>query len=156
MPTISVPLKGGIGIPFATIKNDPLLLIRNFPHIQSVERLGEWSFKLTSKPMAVSNFINRPQVWFVTLEIEENQVRFVRPAAASADQFYLTGKVRPLASGVASTIDLVAGISVEEQFGGLLSGTFKNMAQYSAGLMLREFEYNLHTPQFENTVQDFI
>lgn len=152
MSKINLPLDGHIDVPFQELLNDPLLVLKKFPMVDTLVAKGPLEYFLTTVPFALANTLKLRRCWHIKLEVQEDKLVWL-PSDEHADDGcdgWISGEITD-ASNDRSRVTLNA-VMEHRLLNGVTSVLYRNAIRQAGYTFMMGFEKNFRTPDFQNNV----
>lgn len=151
---VTVDYQGNVDVPFQDLLDNPKLVLHNMPRVQSIEKVGEMDYRVTSKPYALHAGIIITGIAHVNLDVVDGEI--VWSHSDNHDHKVCNGIIEGVArrNGDGSTF-LKGTVTIEHVLAtGLMTPFIKPLARKLSKQMIEEFRENFHDPVYENNVPD--
>lgn len=152
MSKITLPLDGHLAVPFQELLNDPLLVLKKFPNVDTLVAHGPLDYFLTTVPFALTNTLKLRRRWHIKLEVQEDKLVWL-PSDEHADDGcdgWISGEITDGGNG-RSRVTLSA-VMEHRLLNGVTSVLYRNAIRQAGYNFMLGFETNFRTPGFQNDV----
>lgn len=150
----SFKYEGVVDIPISDFINDPLLVLRNLPKVETITQCDELDYRVVTKPYITHPMLVVVGISHVKLEVVNNELHWVEsPHQEEEDD--CNGKIVGIAKDNGDGRALVTGtISVHHVWLNMMTWQFmKPIVKKAGDKFIEEFVTNLNNPVFENEIQ---
>lgn len=154
MSKINIPLDGHINVPFQMLLDDPLLVLKKFPMVATLEAHGPLDYFMVTEPFALTNTIRLRRRWHINLQVDaENQKLLWLPtptAEGDGCDGWIEGECYDGGNG--RTRVVLSAVMEHRFLNAVTTAIYKNAIHQAGYNFLMGFEKNFRNPLFENTV----
>lgn len=150
----TLPYSGNVWINFNELKNDPLLILRNLPDVQTIERIGHLEYKVIMKPIRFHDALTVQPKGFVVLEPTANSVVWKKSDLHDASD--CNGVITGVATATPDLTTYISGnIEIEHPWLNNMTWAFmKGIVKKHGDNYIQQFIKNFKDPRYENDVPE--
>lgn len=153
MSKINIPLDGHLNVPFQLLKNDPLLVLKKFPFLETLEAHGPMNYFVVTVPLALTNTIKVRRRWHINLEVLEDRILW-KPVeedhAADGCDGWIAGEIVDVGNG---RVRVTLNASMEHRLlNTITTAIYRNAINQTGYNFLQAFERNFRDTAFQNQV----
>lgn len=147
--------EGVVDIPFGDLLNDPKLVLRNLPRVETIELMDDLDYRVTTKPFVFHKGFNIKGVSHVNLDVVDGVIAWSR-SQHHCDET-CNGSIEGTANDNGDGRTFIQGrVGFKHPFINMLSWNFiKPMAEKVGEQFLQEFIQNFNDPAHENDVPEY-
>jgi hypothetical protein len=153
MSKITFPIQGRIKVPFSMLMADPLLVLRKFPMVDTLEAVGPLNYFVVTQPFALTSMIRLRRRWHINLELQVDKLVWAPVADDHADDGcdgWIQGECTDAGNGY-TNVNLTA-IMEHRLLNVITTAVYRNAIHAMGYRFMAGFESNCRNPEFENTV----
>lgn len=155
MASGNIHYKGVVTVPFSMLKNDPLLILKNLPRVDTIEKIADMDYRVTLKPFVLHSALDVVAVGHVTLQVFEDRIEWIHSPNYNHEDCngVIIGVAKPALDTNATFVE--GDIELQHRFiNNITWSIMKPVFEKIGQMFINEFNTNFHNPDFSNQIPE--